>query len=948
MVNVLVSETITGSVVDTATVSGGGASSATASALTAISSEQAPFGIADFHAGIFGVDGLQAGSAAARPHGLLASIAFPTWEDLAKGGGGGSYEPVENVRDVVVDLPPGIFGDPQAAPKCPVSRLVTETPLSSTPDCPAASIVGSVVLQAKGGNFATTENRNATALYNLQPEAGFPAEFGFTFGGIPVILYGSLVHTDAGYVVRVTTPGVPEIEIDSVSVLFFGNPAQHDGGATGSSPFFTNPSNCLSGPLNTRVRADSWEQPGHWVTAESTLYPRITDCNMLQFQPSLHVTPNTTQADEPSGYEMNIESPQNESALTPGTPPLKSATLSLPLGVSASPAAADGLVGCSPEGPNGANIGGGWNEQGLSTDPEATVVGPDGLPHIAPGHCPGASQIGTVEIATPLLPSPLEGRLFLAEPQCGGPGQAGCTPADAADGNLFGVYLEADGSGVVVKLAGKVSANPVTGQLTASFAENPQLPFSDLRIRLKGGPRALLANPQTCGTATAASDMTPWSSPVTPDVTPLAQFNIDWNGAGGACPATMPFAPGFLGQTETAAAGAFSPFTLTLSRGDREQDLSRLQVRMPPGLLGMLSNVSLCPEPQAAQGTCSAAAEVGTTTVAVGPGSHPFWVTGRVYLTGPYSGAPFGLSVVVPAQAGPFNLGDVVVRAQIAVDPRTSALTVTTDPLPQIIDGIPLRVQTINVTVNRPRFIFNPTDCAEQAIAATVAGGMGASAAVSSPFAAGGCAALPFKPKFTVATSAKTSKKNGASLDVKVASSAGQANIARVAVSLPKQLPARLTTIQKACLSATFEANPANCPAASLIGVAKARSPVLPVLLSGPAYLVSHGGAAFPDVVLILQGDGVRVDLTGHINIAKGITSSTFASVPDVPITSFELTLPEGPHSALAAAGSLCAKPLTMPTTIDGQNGAQLKQSTRIAVSGCPKPRTKSKSKSQK
>ncbi len=950
-VNVLVAEELAGSEVDTATVSGGGAPPATASRLTTISSEQAPFGIADFHTGIFAADGLQAGGAAARPNGLLTSLAFPTWDEAANGGyGGGAYVPVENVRDVVVDLPLGLVGDPEAAPKCPVNELVTVTPQPATPRCPAASIVGSVVFQAQGGNFVSTENNHdgLTALYNLEPEAGFPAEFGFTFSRTPVILYGNLVHTDAGYVVRVTAPGTVELGIDSTSILFFGNPAQHDGEANESRPFFTNPTNCSAGPLNARVRADSWEHPGRWVTAESTVYPKITDCNMLQFQPSLHLTPDTTQADEPSGYEVNIESRQNESALTPGTPPLKDVTLTLPPGVSASPAAADGLVACPPEGPNGFNEGGKFNAEGVSeTDPEATVTGPDGLPHLAPGHCPRASQIGTVEITTPLLTSPLEGRLFLAEPRCGGPGQPGCTQADATNGNLFAVHLEAQGSGVVVKLTGKVSVDSATGQLTTTFTENPQQPVSDLKIRLKGGPRALLANPQTCGRALASGDMTPWSSPITPGVTPLAPIVIDWNDAGGACPASLPFAPGFLAQTSTPSAGAFSPFTLTLSRGDREQYLSRVQVRMPSGLLGMLANVSLCGEPLAAQGACSAASQIGTTTVAVGAGSHPFWVTGHVYLTGPYNGAPFGLSVVVPAQAGPFNLGNVVVRAQIDVDPHTAAVTVTSDPLPQIIDGIPLRVQTINVTVDRPEFFFNPTDCTEKAITATVAGAQGASAAVSTPFAAGGCATLPFKPKFTVSTSAKTSKKSGASLDVKVASSSGQANIAKVVVSLPKQLPARLTTLQKACTAATFAANPAMCPAASLVGIAKASSPVLPVTITGPAYLVSHGGAAFPDLVVILQGEGVRVDLTGGTSIKKGITSSTFASIPDVPIRSFELTFPEGSHSALAANGSLCAKPLTMPTTIDGQNGAQIKQSTRIAVSGCPKAARKAGSRSR-
>jgi hypothetical protein len=357
----------------------------------------------------------------------------------------------------------------------------------------------------------------------------------------------------------------------------------------------------------------------------------------------------------------------------------------------------------------------------------------------------------------------------------------------------------------------------------------------------------------------------------------------------------------------------------------------------------MLSSVTLCGEPQATQGTCSAASEIGTTTVAAGPGSHPFWVTGHVYLTTAYRGGPFGLTIVVPAKAGPINLGSVVVRASINVDRETSALTIVSDPLPQVLDGVPLRVQTINVAVNRPHFMFNPTNCEAHQIGATVAGAQGGVTNIASVFTASGCRNLPFSPRFTATTSAQATKQKGASLDVKVLYKPGQANIRSVSVALPKQLPSRLTTIQQACPAATFAANPATCPPGSLIGIARGHTPVLPVELVGPAYLVSHGGAAFPDVVLIVQGEGVRVDLRGSVNIARGITSSTFANVPDVPITSFDLNLPVGPHSALTsnlpakAHGNMCGQKLIMPTTLIAQNGVRLKQNTKVAVSGCPR-----------
>jgi len=395
----------------------------------------------------------------------------------------------------------------------------------------------------------------------------------------------------------------------------------------------------------------------------------------------------------------------------------------------------------------------------------------------------------------------------------------------------------------------------------------------------------------------------------------------------------------FEAGTSNPNAGQLSPLTVTFNREDREQDFQQIKVTTPPGLLGSLSGVPLCGEPQADLGTCSAASQIGEMTVAAGPGSHPYYQKGMVYLTGPYRGAPFGLSIVVPTKAGPFNLGNVVVRARINVDPETTALTVTTDPLPQILDGIPLRLRKTNVTINRPGFIFNPTDCAQLHITATISGSQGTQTEESAPFAVAGCAGLPFGPKFTVATSGKTSRAAGASLDAKLVFPSGpQSNIARVKVELPKQLPSRLTTLQKACPDTVFKTNPAACPAGSAIGAVQAVTPILPVKLRGPVYFVSHGGAAFPNLVAVLQGYGVRVDLVGETFISKkGITSSTFTNVPDVPVSSFELFLPEGPGSALAANGNLCKDKLAMPTLFTAQDGAQLKQNTPIQVTGCPK-----------
>jgi len=370
-------------------------------------------------------------------------------------------------------------------------------------------------------------------------------------------------------------------------------------------------------------------------------------------------------------------------------------------------------------------------------------------------------------------------------------------------------------------------------------------------------------------------------------------------------------------------------------------------MRLPPGIAGMLSKVTLCPEPQASQGTCPPESLIGHTTVSSGLGPDPFTPPeGQVFITGPYKGAPFGLSIVTPALAPPFNLGKVIVRSTINIDKNTAALSIDSDPLPLRLRGVPLQLQHINVTVERPgnqEFQFNPTNCNPMKVEGTLTGAQGATYPVSSRFQVANCASLPFKPKLTASAAGKASKANGASFLVTVQSAGlGQANIAKVALQLPKALPSRLTTLQKACLLATFEANPATCPDGSNVGSATIHTPVLKSPLSGPAYFVSHGGAAFPDIEFVLQGEGVTLILDGKTDIKKGITYSRFESAPDAPFTTFETVLPTGPHSVLTAYVpgkanfNLCGTKLVMPTIITGQNGAVIKQDTHIAVTGCP------------
>ena len=520
-----------------------------------------------------------------------------------------------------------------------------------------------------------------------------------------------------------------------------------------------------------------------------------------------------------------------------------------------------------------------------------------------------------MQIDTPLLPSPLTGAVYLA------------SQGDNPFGSLIALYIVAENKeyGVLVKVAGQVTPDPVTGQLVTTFDETPPLPFSDLKLSFFGTARAPLSTPELCGTYTTETSIEPWSG--TPAVSPSSKFQITSGPAGSPCADPLPFSPGFQAGSTNLQAGAFTPFTLTMSRPDADQTLSRVEMQMPPGLLGTLSTVKLCPEPQASQGTCGEESLIGHTVVSAGLGNDPYTVTGgKVFVTTGYKGAPYGLSIVNPAKAGPFDLGIGGGRAAINVDPHTAALTIKSDPLPTIIDGIPLQIQHVNVTVDRDKFTFNPTNCNKTAIMGTLSSSQGATSQVATPFQVTNCATLAFKPKLTASTSGKTSRANGASLHVKLTYPEGpyDANIAKVKVDLPKQLPSRLTTLQKACPAATFEANPAGCPAASIVGHAKAVTPVLPVPLTGPAYFVSHGGEAFPNLIIVLQGYGDSRPRRHDVHQCKaGITSSTFKTVPDVPVGTFELTLPQGKYSALAANGNLCKSKLKMPTAFVAQNGAE-------------------------
>jgi hypothetical protein len=857
--------------------------------------------------------------------------------------------PDGDLKDLQVKLPAGLIGGGNGIEQCTIQELQTpprgrEIPSGSTLElsptgCPADSQVGIAKLRNLPG---LSMKPLQFGVYNLEPPPGIPAELGINVGGVLPVLLEIHPRTGGDYGLTVALQNASQSRsLFGATITLWGIPADpsHDrlrgecAGIHGDEsvetppgevtttpvhcpsdapprPFLTLPTHCSGAPLAASVAADSWQAPESPV--EATVLDQnakgeplaITGCERLDFSPHLSVRPDTSAADSPTGLSVDLALPTLDSPTGLAEAQLRGMTVALPPGIAVSPSAANGRVGCT-----------------------AAEVG---LESPAPSSCPPASTVGSVAIQTPLLPTPLTGSIYLAR------------QGDNEFHTLLALYVVAEGSGAIVKLAGKVALDPLTGQLTASFENLPQLPFSDLRLRFFEGARAVLATPPVCGSYEAVSVLSPWSE--TAPVAVASRFEVD-TGCVGA------FAPSFIAGSSDDRAGAFSPVSLTLSRTDREPYLGGVSVTSPPGLLGMLGALPACPEPQAAQGDCSAASQIGHVTVAAGPGSEPIYLPQAgegpdpVYLTGPYRGAPFGLAAVVPVRAGPFDLGTVVQRFAISVDPHTAQLTITGDPLPQIRQGVPLQLRTLHVEIDRAGFMFNPTNCAPRQIAANVQSVRGASASVTVPFAVRGCRELPFAPMLSASTrSTGAHNRRSASLTVRLsfptpAPGAGQAsadaNLRSVKVALPTALPVRLATLRGACPAGQFATNPASCKTTALVGTAVVHTPLLSAPATGPAYLVSHGGHAFPDLVVVLQAQGIRIDLVGSTSVRRRIVTGTFASLPDVPVQTLELRLPAGPHSLLTAAGRLCHRRLAISAKLVGQNGAVLDRRTRVHAEGC-------------
>jgi hypothetical protein len=801
------------------------------------------------------------------------------------------------LKRIRVDVPPGLAANPEALPKCSQSQFKANT-------CPGSSEVGTTELNAVAAETLPLIGLKGK-VFNLEPPAGLPLDFGINVepaGALtaPVQLFlEGHVDWSGDYHEFFEIDNVPE---EAVVELVPGLPVKaklktfmsklNFNGNAGVGNFLTLPSVCsTSSTSHLEVESHNGE-----VAGTDTHTPvGVEGCDKVPFAPSTTVVPETAKSDAPDGATTVVQVPQQVGAGEINTSDIKDAHVTLPEGLTLNPSAAHGLEACSAA------------QIGIGTRNAVS--------------CPAGSKVGTVAIETDLPPNSLVGSVFL-----GGPSGGKITDPP------YTIYLDAEAPSldVSVRLQGSVTPNPDTGRLEVAFANNPQLPFSLLTLTLNGGDHAPLANPLVCANANTDYVFTPFTGgAAAAGSTPFATSG---------CSSPLPFSIGQSTADSSPKAGAYTSYTFNLTRSEGQQYLSRLTSTLPAGLVGTIPTIPLCGEPQAQQGTCPSTSQIGVATVTAGSGD-PYPFSGPVYLTGPYNGAPYGLSIPVEAAAGPFDLGRLVTRVSIGVDPH-SARVIAAATLPTIFKGVPLRLRNISVLVNHANFLLNPTYCGALSTDTSLTSTLSAGQNVSSPFSVSECTALPFKPTFEAATSASTNpttvKANGASLRVNLLQGAHEANIRSVVASLPKQLPSRLTTLQKACPEATYAANPFACPAGSKVGSATVTTPVLPGHLTGPAYLVSHGGAAFPDLDLLVEGDGVRVILNGTTQIKNGVTTSTFGSIPDVPVTSFVLDLPQGPNSALAVnGGPFCTQTLTMPTTITAQSGKVIKQNTNVAVGGC-------------
>jgi hypothetical protein len=849
--------------------------------------------------------------------------------------------PEEPPRNIAVDLPRGLVGSPAGMPRCTAGQL-TPPPAEGAAQCPSGSQIGRVRVRTNAGlAFAWRP------IFLMVPPPDVAARFGFNIANTPIVM-DITVRSDGDYGVtvnarnaalgipfvgaRVRLWGAPADEIHDPERSCPGLDEPHAGTEEDPGPpgfacrteaplqsLVRMPTSCTAPGvgLTTTIRADSWFDFGDIKTASFVSHlppgvfsnPPVTDpllwgppqgpesCDRVPFDPTFEARPaEGARAGAPSAYSFVLSIPQTTDPAQIGQGDLRKAVVTLPEGLRVSPSSAWGLAGCSP-----AQIG---------------------LRSLAAARCPDASKIGNVRVETPALEEPLTGAVYLA------------TPNDNPSRTLLALYLVADGPGVTVKLAGRVDADPQSGQLRATFDDNPQLPFSRLEIDLKGGERAALVSPPRCGTFTTRAVLSSWSGRT---VTSESSFAISRDGRGAPCPPSG-FSPGFAAGVDKPVAGAFTSFRMRLARDETEEELRTATLQTPLGFSARRTDVELCGSPQASRGTCGEGSRIGRVIVAAGAGLTPFVIdTGRVYLTEGYKGAPFGLSIVVPAVAGPFDLGTVVVRSAVRLDRHTASLRVVSDPLPTVLQGIRLQVREVRVILDRERLIVNPTSCEEKQVRATLVSTRGTRANESSRFEVGECGRLSLKPRLrlTVGSRGRTGANRSVPLVTRLSQPGNQSNLRSVRVSLPPVLNARLAVVEDACSMAQFLAD--DC-ARARTGTVIATTPLLPGPLRGGAYFVENPSRPLPDLVLALRGE-VDVDVVGKVTIPGGKRlATTFDAIPDVPITAFTLRLFSGRNGAVGTAANLCkrsSRRAKVRIAYEAHNGRVLRKSPRLRIRGC-------------
>jgi hypothetical protein len=864
-------------------------------------------------------------------------------------------EPVEVPNGAYIKPPVGFLGNPAAAPRCPFSKI----PFSQgegaegAGSCPPGSQVGIAVVTLEiGGGGCTAPCAPGTTshpLYNLPPERGYPAQFGFKILDTPATISVFQQPRTESYGLTVGTPNIPSVNMSAFKAILFGTPSLHGSGDV-PVPFLSNPVDCSETEPKWSIAIDSTEHTGslrelgvpdlfspNWKIATFLAAP-VTGCGdrllAEQFDPAIATTPlqgsGPVLADQPSGLAVDLDFPQSNDPTDPSTtfdpslpqaPEPRDVTIELPAGLSISPAAADGLGACSDQ----------------ASDPAGDQVHYD---NTKPVSCPDSSKIGSALATTPLLATrdpiteepngaePINGSVYMLKPH---PGDL----LDGQDGRFrLLIQLENDRYGINLKLPGVLTADKETGQITMVFSENPQLPASHLRVTLKPGPRAPLMTPVTCGKFESTSTLVPWSTPGTPDAHPGAGFSISGEPDGTGCPLTpapRPFTPALSAGPESNRAGQSSPFDLRLTREDGEGELSSFDVTTPAGFTATLKDVTVCPEAAiaAADGkrgaeeqagpSCPPSSQVGLVTAGVGPGTNPYDVAGRVYLAGPYKDSPLSLVSIFPAVSGSFDLGTVVVRAAVDVDPETARITVRSDAFPRILDGVPLRLRSVDLRLDRPGFARNPTSCSPLAITATLASALGQSASLSRFFQVGDCAKLGFKPRLALHLPSGLSRNGHPALRAALSGDQGEAGIAAAIITLPAGELLDLHRLPELCAR---EPLTGRCPSKAMLGKARVWSPLFADPLEGPIYLRVPSGQ-LPDLSADLHGDGLHFVLQGQTSAPRGRLRISFSAIPDVPFSKAVLTLSGGRRGIVVNSQGLCGGSRHATVDLSAHNGKQ-------------------------